>query len=353
MSLKPRKIAELFALIAVGLIGALVAVLMGLPIPYLLGSLIVTATFSLITFARTGKRLWFPQPLRSVFIAIVGTMIGAGFSSDLLSMAPSLVFTLLGMVLFVGIAQAFNYTVFCKVGGLDPVTARYAALPGGLIEAVTMGEKAGGDVEKLSVQHFVRIVLVILTVPMLFLLVTGDAVGSSAGETMTHRTSVWFDWITTISVAIVGLGVGRLLRLPAGILIGPLILAAAVQSSGVVDLQGPAILLNASQAIIGASLGSQFALSTLRQLLVALGLGVLSVWGMLAIASLFALVLVHVTEMSFQTLLVSFAPGGLTEMSLVALSLEVNPVLITGHHMFRILFTVFMADFAARFSSQP
>ncbi|HKK85326.1 MAG TPA: AbrB family transcriptional regulator, partial [Roseovarius sp.] len=40
------------------------------------------------------------------------------------------------------------------------------------------------------------------------------------------------------------------------------------------------------------------------------------------------------------TMLISFAPGGVTEMALVALSLQANPALVTLHHIWRILITV-------------
>lgn len=51
------------------------------------------------------------------------------------------------------------------------------------------------------------------------------------------------------------------------------------------------------------------------------------------------------TPVSFAALLISFAPGGVTETSLIALSLGIAPVLVTTHHLFRIFFTVTAAGF--------
>ena len=221
-------------------------------------------------------------------------------------------------------------------------------MPGGLIEAVEIGERAGGDVETLSIQHFVRIVLVIITVPMLFLAVTGEAVGSAAGQTLEKSPANWQDWATIGALALIGVWIGRRLHLPAAPLIGPMVLTAGLQAGGLIDLQGPQLLLNAAQLVVGSSLGARFANSTTRRLLAALGLGVISVAVTLAIASGLALALEPFVPLSFQTLLISYSPGGVTEMSLVALSLGASPVLVSTHHLFRIILAVGVASLLSK-----
>ena len=337
------KTAQLILNFGTGLGGALVARQIGLPIPFLLGSLAATAALSMGLAARTGQRLFYPQTLREIFIAVIGAMIGSTFTPEIFAMAPVLAITLSAMVIFVVLAQTSNYVIFRQLGGYDPATARYAAMPGGLIEAIELGEKAGGDVEVLSIQHFVRIVLVIIVVPLLFLLATGDTVGSSDGQTLGKSQTDWRDWAAFGVIAPIGLLIGHLLHFPAAPLLGPMVFTAILQATGAVDLQGPTLLLNIAQVVVGASLGARFASSTPRRLAAALGLGVASVAVTMGIASGMALLLAPWVALDFRTLLISFAPGGVTEMSLVALSLGVSPVLVTAHHLFRILFTVAVA----------
>ena len=43
-----------------------------------------------------------------------------------------------------------------------------------------------------------------------------------------------------------------------------------------------------------------------------------------------------------EVLLICFAAGGVTEMSLIALSLSANPIYVTSHHIARIILTVFL-----------
>lgn len=334
--------------LGVALLGAMAARALHLPIPFLLGSLFATASLSLTLYARTGRRLWFPQPLRRVCVAVIGTMIGTTFDPALIAALGSMTVTLAALVLFILLAEAIGYGVYRGLGGYDPVTARYAAMPGGLIEAVALGEKAGGDVETLSLQHFLRIVLVVLAVPTALYLWTGEAVGSASGQSMETTPATLADWAGFAVLVPVGLAVGHVLRLPAGMIMGPLVLSAGLHGLGVIDLSGPTVLLNGAQLVVGAGLGVMFARATLRRLIVGAGLGTIAVSGMLTLGAGFAAVLAPYVPMSFEVLLISFAPGGVTEMSLIALSLGVSPVIVAGHHLFRIAVTVTLAGLLTR-----
>ena len=70
---------------------------------------------------------------------------------------------------------------------------------------------------------------------------------------------------------------------------------------------------------------------------------------MLVVAAGFAWFLVPIAGEDFDTMLISFAPGGVTEMALVALSLQANPAFVTLHHILRILITVIALSLSARF----
>ena len=342
------KLPGLLFLLLLGLAGALLARALGLPIPFLLGSLVCVATYAIVTFARTGNRPWYPKPLRTTFIAVIGVLIGSTFKADMAGELPRIWITILAMVPFVFVAHAIGYGIFRHIGRYDPVTATYAAMPGGLIEAVSLGEKAGGDVETLSIQHFLRIVIVVVTIPTLFYLWTGEAVGSAAGQHLNASPVEVTDWLIIATLALVGAVLGIKLRLPAGHMIGPLALTATLQATGVVDISGPAILLNGAQLIVGVGLGATFARTTLRHLLSCLGLGILVVTVLLGLGFGIATLLAPLSPMPFEALLISFAPGGVTEMGLIALSLDVSPALVAAHHLFRISFTVTVIPILAR-----
>jgi uncharacterized protein len=74
----------------------------------------------------------------------------------------------------------------------------------------------------------------------------------------------------------------------------------------------------------------------------------LSVGLMLSLAAMLAWGLSLTGEHAFQVLLMCYAPGGVVEMGLIALSLGVSPVMVTLHHIFRIGFTVVAVPMVGR-----
>ncbi|GAB5376767.1 MAG: AbrB family transcriptional regulator [Acuticoccus sp.] len=335
-------------LLAIGFVGGLAARLAGLPIPFLIGSLIVVGLFTILWVANGHDALPFPQRLRQRFVSVIGVMIGSTFSPEVVSELPATWPSLCATVLYVLIASGFGYLILRHLGRYDRVTAFYGSVPGGLIEATTLGEQAGGDIRILSVQHFIRIVLVVVTVPLLFLLWSGDSVGSAAGQVISTDPSAAIDVVLTLLIAIVGVWVAPILRIPAPHLMGPLILSVGLHSTGLIDLHSPAWLLSMAQLVVGAGLGAMFGGSSLRQLIRAVWLGALAVVMMLALALGFSLTLSRVSPVTAEALFISFAPGGVAEMGLIALSLGVSPVIVAAHHLVRIMATVVFAGYVGR-----
>ena len=77
-------------------------------------------------------------------------------------------------------------------------------------------------------------------------------------------------------------------------------------------------------------------------------MGILAGAYMLLLAATFAITLVQFVPANFGAMFISFAAGGLAEMSLIALSLNFNPVVVALHHLLRILLTVFFGNFLSR-----
>ena len=328
------------ALLVFGTLAAFVVKALGLPLPFLMGPLLLSGTVAMALPARLPEGYRFPQWLRLGFIAVIGLMIGAQVTPELFRQIPHLMLSLATLTLFTVVAHAFNYNVFRRLGQYDRATAFYAATPGGLFESIAMGEEAGADLTRLTLQQFLRIIFVVTTLPVGMSLWLGEPVGSAGGMTMA-RDSVPWQAIPVIALAgIAGLGLGRFLHLPAKQLIGPMALAATLSLTGFYPLDIPQWLVNVAQVVVGTALGMRFTGLSRTLILRGAGLSVISVFGMLILAAFCAEALYLILGEPFETLLISFAPGGVTEMALIALSLQANPALVTLHHIWRILITV-------------
>ena len=338
------------ALVA-GASGSALAYGIGTPMPLLMGAFVATAAVSLAKV-----RVWritpaMPMSVRNLFVAVIGVMIGSGFHPGFFGQFSQIWLLAIGVLMFVPAALALNITLFRRFGGYDTQTAFFSAMPGGLIESVTMGEKAGADTRTLSLQQFSRIALVITLLPSLLSLWNGQKVGSAAGVTLTDpriALDLW-DWAILLLSMILGSVGGRALKIPAGILVGPMILSAGAHLSGVIEAGPPFWLVSAAQVIVGTGLGSRFAGFSVRQIRNSIMLAMASVLGMLVIDGAVVFIISRFSDIPAQILFISFAPGGITETALIALSLNANPVLVTTMHIFRILITVSVGAGFARY----
>lgn len=341
------------ALLAIGAGGGFVAYRLGLPMPWLSGALLVTALGVAFLGDLYPRGYVFPQWLRLAFIGMIGVLIGTQIERSLLAQLPLYAVSLTGVAGFVIAAQFGNFVIFRRIGGLDPATAWFSGSPGGLIEALTMGEAQGADLRMLTLLQFLRIIVVVTALPLALSLWHGHPVGSAAGMRFGEGISRQGDAIVVLLLALAGAGLGRLTRLPAWQLTGPLVVSGLAGSMGWVALAPPGWMIQAAQVVVGVSLGTRFVGIGRRILFTALGMSLTSVAFMLALGAGIAGGVHVITGREFEVLFIAMAPGGVTEMALVALSLAANPAFVTLHHLFRIVLTVSLLALARRLGILP
>ena len=328
------------ALLALSGLAGFAAQAIGTPLPFMLGPLASSALIATALPERLPQGYRFPTWLRLVFIAIIGLMIGSQVTPALFTEAHHYALTLGAVTLFVGLAHGLGYAVFRALGGYDSTTAFYASTPGGLYESIEMGEAAGADMTRLMMQQFLRIIVVVTLLPLGLSLWLGEPVGSAAGQSLARGDVPWSDLPLVALAGLAGLGVGHVLRLPAGQMTGPMAVAALLSLTGWLSFDIPQWLVNLAQMVLGTALGMRFTGLSRGLLLRGAGLALVSVGGMLAIGVGLAALLQRMTNEPVDVLVISLAPGGVTEMALVALSLQANPAFVTLHHIYRILLTV-------------
>jgi membrane AbrB-like protein len=330
-------------LLILGAAGGEAAVLAGTPMPWMLGSLTLIAALAMIVRPRVLDGYSFPKGFRTGFVSIIGVMIGAQVTPELFEMAGGLVWTVSALAVFVGLSHAGNYAIFRRLGGYDRPTAFFSGTPGGLMESILMGEASGADARVLIAQQYLRIVLVITILPFALSLWLGEPVGSAAGLEIAAGNGAPVrasDIALILAAAALGLGLARLIRLPAAQITGPMLVAAAGSLTGVIELHLPVWMIATAQVVIGVSLGVRFQGLEAGLLRRSVGLAALSVGYMLALGAGFAAGLSALTGIAPLHLMIAFAPGGVAEMAVVALSLAANPALVSTHHILRILMTV-------------
>jgi membrane AbrB-like protein len=345
-----RQLLVWLTALAIGSLGGAAFRWIGTPLPWLLGGMVATAAAMGLGVRVAGRELSFPQGPRLAFITIIGLAIGGSAEPGMWGQVGEWWRSLLSVGVFVAVAQALNYQLFRRAAGYDRPTAFYCANPGGLIESLQLGEEAGGNVALLTVQHFSRIALTVSTVPLIYWAMRGEAVGSAAGVVLGDEAAPVGLWDVALLAACAVLGGwgGRRVGLPAAIITGPVILSTLVHGAGWTQAVPPGWLISIAQLVIGVGLALRFQGMTGRLLAQGIGFGALSVGIMLSTGAALAWALSLTGEHPFQVLLMCYAPGGVVEMGLIALSLGVSPIMVTLHHIVRILFTVIAVPMVGR-----
>lgn len=343
MRTEARGLVPILLALGIGLAGALAFVWARLPLPWMLGPMLANLIACLLHAPVRG-----PSPIRPYVVVVIGVMLGAGFTPALLEQIGAWSLSLAALTLYLAACAAITVPFYRRVGGLDPATAYFAGMPGGLSEMVEIGRTAGADERAIALAHTARIVLVVFLVAFWFRWVEGLALGDRAAMG-TPLAEVPARELTLLTLAgVVGFVLGRLTRLPAPALIGPMLASAVLHLAGLSTSRPPAEFVNGAQLFLGTIIGCRFAGTAAGRIGRAFAMSLGATALMLVLTAIFALTLAALTGQDTLQAVLAFAPGGLAEMSLVALATGSGVAYVATHHMARIVLVILCAPLAYR-----
>ncbi|MCA1244767.1 AbrB family transcriptional regulator [Stappia stellulata] len=312
-----------------GLTGGAIFYLLGLPLPWMLGAMLLTLICSV-----SGLPLASPKSARPAMSAIIGVVLGTYFQPELFAHVGEWLFSISALFAFIALAGGIGVSYFHFVGRMDWKTAYFAGMPGGLIEMVLAADANGADSRKVALVHSTRIFLTVMMLPPLVTWMEGAAGPASARPMMPVTLE------SVLLVALLASGgalLARLLHLPARYLMGPMLLCAVLNLSGVLhDLAPPTLLVWGAQIVIGTVIGCRFIGVDWRHVIGVVVLTAGSILAFLCLAFGVALLLQAVMDIPLAQGVLAFAPGGVAEMSLVAIALHVDAAYVALHHVIRI-----------------
>jgi membrane AbrB-like protein len=320
-------------------LGAAACLLIGTPLPWLIGPLLVAAAASL-----RSARLAGDVALRSVGQWVIGTALGLYFTPQVVgfvashgsAIAAGIVWALLLGAAF----GAFLRWANPQLAGIDRATVFFSSAIGGAAEMSTLAERHGGRMDLVAAAHTVRILLVVVIVPFGFQWAGLQGVDA----TLPGTEQVQLGGLAAL-LALTGLGCWLLLRrhVPNAWMLGPLAVAAALTASGIELSALPKWMTNAGQLCIGVSLGARFTpgfVHSAPRWLATVALGTL---GMIVLSAGYAWGIARFTGLHPATLLLGTSPGGIAEMCITAKVLQLGVPIVTAFHVTRMSAVVLLA----------
>jgi membrane AbrB-like protein len=329
--------------LALGLAGGLTFSTLKAPLPWMLGPMVFNSIAAVLRLPIRS-----PVRLRPYVTVVIGVMLGSGFNPGLFSQLQAWGLSLAFLAVYLTVSGLIVVPYYRYIAGFDWVTAYFSGMPGGLNEMVLIGRDAGGHDGRIALAHAARIVIVVVLVAVWFRLIAGYDLGDRSQFGKSFAVIPWSDLAVLAVCGVAGFFMGPLLRLPAPTLIGPMILSAAAHLSGLSQNPPPREIVTLAQLFLGTIIGCRFIGSSARDigraLLISLGATLI----MLTITILFAVVLHGFFNQQIEQVLLAYSPGGLAEMSLVALAMQADVAYVAIHHVVRIILVVLCAPLVFR-----
>ncbi|PKR54542.1 AbrB family transcriptional regulator [Thalassospira marina] len=339
--LTPRFFRLLFTALFIGLLGGLAADYIAMPLAWMMGPMLATFIVALMRLPMA-----IPMKFRAVILGVIGVFLGGSFTPDTFDHAARWPASMIAVLLYVPVITAIITWFYAKIARLDPATALFSATPGGLTPMVVLGAASGGNEQEIALTQGLRVLLLVMSAPMIVLMITGVVANSHGdGDAVIMTLN---EGLLTAACALLTILVFRRLRIPAAEMTGAMLASATLHISGVVEGNLPEWLMDGSLLILGSAIGSRFAGVKLSFLIRLSGYAILATIVILGFTGLVSYGVSVWLDLNFMAVLLAFAPGGVAEMSLIALALNIEPSFVAFHHIVRIFEIVLFAPMLAK-----
>lgn len=295
-----------------------------LPLAWVLGPLVAAAAIGIV-----GMRLPAPIIARRAGQLIIGSTVGLSMTSAVIAGLAAWLPLMLVTALFSILVSATFSTLLARFARIDGKTAFFSVLPGGLSEMGNIGATIGARMEPIALIQALRLAIVVLLIPPLM-------VAHGLYQAPAPIPDLKPEFVAlALSVSLGGALLAHLARLNNPWMIGALVATGILTAFELTQGRMPHVIFAIGQLLIGYNIGTRFRRDALNKLprVAVIGVGVVLL--MVAVMTLYALVLSQFFDLDFAVGVLSASPGGTAEMAATAQILHLPVALITAFHVVR------------------
>jgi membrane AbrB-like protein len=249
--------------------------------------------------------------------AVVGCLIAASIVPEIFSSFLAEWPLFLGVVLATLLSSSLLGYMISRWKVLPGTTAVWGSTPGAASAMVLMADAFGADTRLVAFMQYLRVIFVSMAAAVIARFWV-DTSGVQAPAIVWFPPIDWPAFGATIAVAAVGGVAGRLLRLPAGTFLGPMILGTALHLAGTIELQLPQWLLAVSYAMVGWSIGLNFTRTILVHAARALPQIILSIIVLVSFCAALGFAMGRALGIDPLTAYLATSPGGMDSVAIIA-----------------------------------
>ena len=138
------------------------------------------------------------------------------------------------------------------------------------------------------------------------------------------------------------------IRIPAALLSGTLFASGLLQITDIASYKLPDQSINFCLLILGASVGCRFAEKTVKEIANNSLHSVVATTILVLLGLVAAYIATFFVDTNILTLILSFSPGGIYEVAVIAIAFDLDPDFVAFHHIIRLLFILFTVPIILR-----
>jgi uncharacterized protein len=336
-----KNIGMMTKTLVIGLIGSAFFSFLHLPLPWLLGPV---TSLLLLKFIRKEVEIYWPPQLRNVGFAVLGIFLGSSFTPELgqkilFNLLPMLIITV--VMIICGVLSAFLISRYVKYP--FPSTL-IGSIPGGFSQMILVADETkSADLTIVTVMQTIRLITIMFATPLLVFYGLNKEVTKTEIINSTEVTNYFeFKHIIFILILIGCLWIAVKIKMPSSYLMGSMLVTAVFTMLEFPKPILPNEMFIVSQIFIGCYLSTNLEIKKMLELKKLCLFAIFASVALIICALVLGLILRSILSIPLTTAFLSIAPGGVTEISIIAASVDADLSIVTSYQLFRLFFILFL-----------
>ena len=328
--------------ITISVPSAMVADYFNLPLAWFLGPMLATSIGALM-----GLKIIIPRIILSSILILLGLYIGNYIDKDLFSQIHQWAFTSLIMFAYI-ILSIFIVSIYLqKFSKYEKKTSIFSAAPGALGPLMILAEDQKTDLSHVATSHLIRLIIIVTVFPFFVNSYYDSDLGDFVQEAFKDQNIS--NLLILIIFSIILILVFDRFKLPAALLSGTLVASGFLQITEIASYQISPMIVDYCLLILGASVGCRFADKTFNEVAKNAFHSFIATFLLVLLGVIAAYAASLIIDKNFFTLLLSYCPGGIYEVAVIAIFFNLDPEFVSFHHIIRLLMILFIVPIILRF----
>ena len=328
--------------IVISVPAALLADYFNIPLAWFLGPMLIT---SIVTLG--GIKTKMPRLVLSTVLIFLGLYIGNYIDQELFSQMHQWIWTSLIMLAYIIISVLIVSKYLQKFSDYDKKTSVFSAAPGALGPLLILAEDEKSDLSQVATSHLIRLIIIITIFP--FIVNSFYETDNVNNVEIIIQNQNLNHLLILVILSIVLIIVFDKFKIPAALLAGTLVASGFLQITDIASYKLPPNVIDYCLLILGSSVGCRFADKTFKEIAKNSAHSFVATFLLVILGIIAALIAGFFIDKNFFTLLLSYCPGGIYEVAVIAIFFDLDPEFVSFHHIIRLLMILFVVPVLLKF----